>query len=139
VVNQALIKTKIAHIYRSIDRLFKKSNIPLAEFKVNADAQDIVIHNLQLAIQGAIDIASHIVSDEGWQVPNALAGLYDILDEHKVIDKKMAGVMKQMVGFRNIIVHEYEDIDLDKVHQILTSRLGDFNDFLKQISEFAKL
>ena len=139
MVNQPLIKTKIAHIYKSIEKLSRKSDISLKDFKANTDAQDIVVHNLQLAIQGTIDIASHIISDEGWGVPNTLAGLYDILDEHKVIDEKLAGTMKRMVGFRNIIIHEYDVIDLDKVHQILTSGLGDFNDFLKQITKFAKL
>ncbi len=139
MVNQALIKTKIAHICKNIDRLSKKSGISLSEFKADADTQDIVIHNLQLAIQGAIDIASHIISDEGWGAPATLIGLYDILLEQDVINAKTADLMRGMVGFRNIIVHEYEDIDLDKVYQILTSRLGDFNVFLKQISKFAKL
>lgn len=139
MVNQSLLKTKIAHIYKSMDRLSRKSGISLKDFKSDTDTQDIIIYNLQLAIQGAIDIASHIVSDEGWGVPNTLSGLYDILKEHKVIGEKLADTMKRMVGFRNIIIHEYEEIDLDKVHQILTSRLGDFNEFLKQVSIFAKL
>ncbi|MDP2913008.1 MAG: DUF86 domain-containing protein [Candidatus Omnitrophota bacterium] len=139
MVNQPLLKTKIAHIYKSMDRLSQKSRISLKDFKSDTDAQDIIIHNLQLAIQGAIDIASHIVSDEGWGVPNTLSGLFDILKEYKVIDEELMGTMKRMVGFRNIIVHEYEEIDLDKAHQILTSRLGDFNEFLKQVSNYAKL
>lgn len=139
MVNQPLLKTKISHIYKSVERLSQKSGISLKDFKSNTDAQDIIIHNLQLAIQGTVDIASHIVSDEGWGVPNTLAGLYDILLEHKVIDEKLADTMRKMAGFRNIIIHEYDVIDLDKVHQILTSRLNDFNEFLKQVSEFAKL
>ncbi|OGW84325.1 MAG: hypothetical protein A2987_05520 [Omnitrophica bacterium RIFCSPLOWO2_01_FULL_45_10] len=139
MVNQALLRTKTAHIKKSMDRLLGKAGVPRKEFRANADIQDIVTHNLQLAIQGAIDIASHIISDEGWGVPNTLVGLFEILREHKVIDEKMSGLMKKMVGFRNIIVHEYDDIDLNKVHQILTERLGDFDDFLKQITMFANL
>jgi len=139
MVDQSLIRTKIAHIHKNLERLTKKNGISLEAFKLDSDAQDIVIHNLQLAIQGAIDIASHIVSDERWGVPNTLMGLYDILREHKVIDAGMADTMKRMVGFRNIIVHEYEDIDLEKVHQTLTSRLVDFKAYLRRIAEFAKL
>ena len=139
MVNQMLLRTKIAHIYKSIEKLSRKAKVSLQEFKSDTDTQDIVIHNLQLAIQGAIDIASHIISDEGWGVPNTLVVLFDILKEQNVIDAKTEGIMKSMVGFRNIIVHEYEEIDLDKVHQILTSRLKDFDDFLKQITKFAKL
>ncbi len=139
MVNQALIRTKISHIKKSVDRLSQKTGVAAKEFRTNPDIQDIVVHNLQLAIQGAIDIASHIISDEGWGAPSALVGLFDILRERKVIDEKLSDIMKKMVGFRNIIVHEYDDIDLDKVYQILTSSLGDFDDFLKQITKFAKL
>jgi uncharacterized protein YutE (UPF0331/DUF86 family) len=139
MVNQSLVKTKMMNILKNVERLSRKSATSLADFKSDVDIQDIVVHNLQLAIQGAIDVASHVVSDEGWGVPNTLAGLFDILAEHKVIDEKTCDIMKRMVGFRNLIIHEYEDIDLDKVYQILTSRLGDFNGFLKQVSDFAKL
>ena len=139
MVNQALLKTKISHIKKSISKLSQKAAVSLKEFKANSDLQDIVVHNLQTAIQGSIDIASHIISDEEWGVPGALVGLFDILQEHKVVDAKLADIMKKMVGFRNIIVHEYDDIDLDKVYQILTSCLGDFDECLKKIEKFAKL
>lgn len=139
MVNQALLKAKIAHVYKSVEKLSRKVGISLKEFKTDTDMQDIVMHNLQLAIQGAIDIASHIISDEGWGVPNTLVGLFDVLREHNVIDGKLTDIMKKMAGFRNLIIHEYDVIDLDKVYQILTSRLGDFDAFLKQIAKFAKL
>jgi len=139
MVNPALVRTKIAHIHKCVEKVSQKSDISLKEFKSNTDTQDIVIYNLQLAIQGAIDIASHIISDEGWGVPNTLVGLFDILHGHKVIDEGLTSIMKRMVGFRNIIIHEYDEIDLDKVYQILTSSLGDFENFLKQITKFAKL
>ena len=139
MVNQALLKTKIAHINKSVERLSQKADVSLKEFKSDTDLQDVVTHNLQLAIQGAIGIASHIISDEGWGVPNTLVGLFDILKEHKVLDEKTTDIMRRMVGFRNIIVHEYDEVDLDKVHQILASRLDDFSSFMKQIIRFAKL
>lgn len=139
MVNQVLLKTKIAHIKNSLEKLTRKTRISLKEFKSDTDVQDIIIHNLQLAIQGTIDMASHIISDQGWGIPSTLVGLFDVLQEHSVIDEKLTDIMKRMVGFRNIIIHEYEDVDLDKVYQILTTRLGDFDDFLKQIAKYAKL
>ena len=51
----------------------------------------------------------------------------------------MTEIMKKMVGFRNIIVHEYDEIDLDKVYRILANSLSDFDEFLKKIAIFAKL
>lgn len=45
MVNQALLKTKIAHIKKSVEKLSRKAKISLKEFKSDTDAQDIIIHN----------------------------------------------------------------------------------------------
>ncbi len=111
MVNQSIIKAKINHIERSLQRLKEKQNVTLAEFERNPDLQDIILHNLQLSIQGCVDIASHIISDEGWIVPDTLAGLFDILMEHKIISQELNEQLKKMVGFRNIIINEYGTID----------------------------
>lgn len=139
MVNQNIVKAKINHIERSLQRLKEKQSISLAAFKKNADLQDIVLHNLQLSIQGCIDIASHIISDEGWIVPDTLAGLFDILTEHKIISPKLNKKLKGMVGFRNIIIHEYGTIDLDRVYTIFTKDLQDINSFLKAICIYSKI
>lgn len=139
MVNQNIIKAKINHIERSLQRLKEKQNVTLAEFKRNADLQDIILHNLQLSIQGCIDIASHIISDQGWIVPDTLAGLFDILMKHKIISQKLNEKLKKMVGFRNIIIHEYGTIDLDKVYTILREDLKDIYLFLKAICVYVKI
>ena len=139
MVNPDIIKAKIAHIKENVERLSEKREASLEEFKITRDLQDIVLHNLQLAIQGCIDIASHIISDEGWTIPGNLPGLFNILWEKKVITDETRKVMKSMVGFRNVIVHEYEDIDLDKVYQVLKERLRDFTVFINQVSQYTNL
>ena len=139
MVNQSIIKNKINHIEVSLQRLKEKQEIPLEEFKKNRDLQDIVIHNLQLSIQGCVDMASHIISDQGWTVPDTLAGLFDILTEHKVIPDDLNDRLKKMVGFRNIIIHEYGTIDLGKVYVILTKDIKDIYTFLKLICAYAKI
>jgi len=139
MVNQNIIKAKINHIERGLQRLKGKKQITPAQLKNSADLQDIVLHNLQLTIQGCIDIASHIISDQGWTVPDTLAGLFDILGEHKVISKDLDSRLKKMVGFRNIIIHEYGTIDMDKVYKILTHDIKDIRLFLKQICLYAKI
>lgn len=139
MVNQNILKAKISHIEKNSQRLAEKQNISLEEFKRNVDAQDIILHNLQLAIQGCIDIASHIISDEGWIVPDILIGLFDILMQHEIISLELSDRLKKMVGFRNIIVHEYGAIDLDKVHKIIRQDLDDIRLFLKQICTYAKI
>lgn len=139
MVNQNIVKAKIMHIENNLGRLKEKENITLEEFKKKVDLQDIVIHNLQLAIQGCIDIASHIISDEAWPVPDTLIGLFDILAKHRIISEELNDRLKKMAGFRNIIVHEYGSIDLDKVYKILKEDIKDIRLFSKQVCAYAKI
>lgn len=139
MVNQNIIKAKINHIKTTLERLEEKQNISIDEFKRNKDLQDIVLHNLQLSIQGCIDIASHIISDEGWAVPDTLSGLFDILLKQKIIPERLNVSLKKMTGFRNIIIHEYQTIDLDKVYKILKEDLKDIYSFLKEVCIYAKI
>jgi len=139
MVDKSIITAKMANIKKNLGRLKEKQGLTNEEFRANQDVQDIVLLNLQAAIQGCIDIASHVISDNDWGVPGSLAGLFDILAEKKVISEETKKVMRKMAGFRNLIVHEYAELDLDKVYSVFTDRLSDFNDFLKEISTYAKL
>lgn len=139
MVNREVIVEKIAHIQRNLDRLKEKQGIDVKKFSLDRDIQDIVVLNLQTAIQGCIDLASHIVSDNNWGIPGNLGGLFDILCEKKAITDNTREIMRSMVGFRNLIVHEYAGLDMDKVYTIFNNRLSDFNKFLKEISLYAKL
>lgn len=139
MVNRDIVVTKIANIQKSIDRLKEKKGLDLDAFSQDRDMQDIVLLNLQTAIQGCIDIASHIISDNNWGVPGSLAGLFDTLCEKKVINDHTRKIMRSMTAFRNLIVHEYARLDMSKVYEIYTSRLSDFNVFLKQIDKYAGL
>ena len=138
MVNQGIVISKISHIENNLQRLKEKQKITLEELKKNSDLQDVILHNLQLSIQGCIDLASHIISDEGWMVPDTLAGLFDVLSKHKIIPEELNDRLKKMVGFRNIIIHEYGTIDLNKVHSILTQDMQDIYSYLKLICVYAK-
>ena len=139
MVNQNIITAKISHVNGYLSRLSEKCNINLEEFLSNKDIQDIIIFNLQNSIQGCIDLSSHIVSDNGWEIPGTTAGLFDILYEKKVITEDMSKIMRSMVGFRNLIAHEYAELDKEKVYNIFQHKQEDFNKFLKQIIQYANL
>lgn len=139
MVDRDIIIAKIANVQKSLNRLEEKQGIDVADFLKERDMQDIVLLNLQAAIQGCVDIASHIISDSGWSIPGSMAGLFDILYEKKAISEKTRDIMRPMVGFRNLIVHEYTELDMSIVYDIFSEKKGDFNLFLKEISLFAEL
>lgn len=139
MVNESVILRKVSLIRQNLSRLKGKENISLESLKNDLDTQDIVLHNLQHAIQGCIDIGSHVISDEGWGVAGSLNEIFYILQNKGVIKAEMAENMISMVGFRNILVHEYETINLDIVCNIVHHHLKDINAYLLTLVSYFKL
>lgn len=129
----------MANIRKNLNRLKGKQGLSSQEFNINEDIQDIVLLNLQVAIQGCIDIATHIISNNDWGVPGSFSGLFDVLAQHGVISEEQKKIMRQMAGLRNLIVHEYVELDMDKVYSVFNNCLPDFNSYLKEIAVSCKL
>ena len=92
-----------------------------------------VEHTLQLAIQAALDVASHIVSDERLGEPATNRELFDRLATGRWISKELAAKLGDMAGFRNVLVHGYQDVDLDIVVDAATNRLEDLTVFVAAV------
>jgi uncharacterized protein YutE (UPF0331/DUF86 family) len=139
MVDPALVLRKISRVRNNLSRLRKREKISLKSFKEDLDIQDIVLHNLQLTIQGCIDIGSHIISDEGWGIVGSLSEIFYILREKGVINSELAEKMISMTGFRNILIHEYDEVNLNIVHDILQNHLIDIDEFLFSVANHFKL
>jgi uncharacterized protein YutE (UPF0331/DUF86 family) len=130
MVNSSLVLKKIAHVRHNLSRVKEKSKISLEALENDLDTQDIILHNLQLTIQGCIDIGAHIIADEGWGVAGSVNETFYTLNDKGVLSLALREKMVSMVGFRNIIVHEYEEISLEIVHNITQKHLSDIDEFL---------
>jgi len=86
---------------------------------------DALLLNLERACQAAIDMAMYRVSQDHLGIPQGSAQAFDLLESARLIDAEMARMLKAMVGFRNIAVHEYQKLDLAVLRYILDKGLGD--------------
>jgi uncharacterized protein YutE (UPF0331/DUF86 family) len=116
-----------------------KADNSLDTLRNDIDLQDSVLHNLQLAIQGCIDIGSHIISDEGWGIAGSLGDILYTLRDRNVIEADLTERLVAMIGFRNILIHEYDDINIDIVYDILQNRLKDIDQYLLSIIDYFNL
>jgi len=91
--------------------------------------QRFVLLTLQLAVQAALDAASHIVSDERLGEPERNAELFVLLSSAGWVPTELGSKLEKMAGFRNVLVHEYASVDLDIVRDIVEKRLGDLLQF----------
>ncbi|HQZ38839.1 MAG TPA: DUF86 domain-containing protein [Vicinamibacterales bacterium] len=95
--------------------------------------QRFVQHTLQIAIQAALDVASHIVSDRRLGEPRTNRELFDLLQRDGWIDAPLTNSLRNMAGFRNVLVHGYDEVDLAVVSDILDHHLGDLEAFVTAV------
>jgi uncharacterized protein YutE (UPF0331/DUF86 family) len=99
------------------------------------DVDDITVLNVTRAAQAAIDLANHVVTTEGYGLPDSVAAAFLILAKHGVIDEGLAERMRRMVGFRNIAVHDYEALDPNVLRAIVERHLDDLRAVARVVIE----
>jgi len=128
-----VIINKIETIKRCIDRINEEYLGFEDEFYKNYTKQDSIILNLERISQTTIDISTHIVRAEKFGIPKTSREVFVLLEENKILSKNISHSMQKMVGFRNLAVHDYQNLNLDIVVAIITNHLKDFDMFIKEI------
>jgi uncharacterized protein YutE (UPF0331/DUF86 family) len=104
-----------------------------SEFIADYHLYGLAERYLQLAIECIIDIGSLCITGLGLRKPEDGQEVIDILYEHRIISDDLAARFEGIVGFRNVLVHEYTRIDRNIVYQSLHSHTNDMEQFAKQI------
>lgn len=110
-------------------REYTKTLKVILKYDVEKFKADVFIHAtaerlLQLSIECLLDIGNHIISDRGYRKPETYAEVFEILAEEKIISKKLLRDLEGMTAFRNVLVHDYLRINLDRVYSILHEKLS---------------
>ena len=127
-----VILNKIETVQRCIKRVNEEFTNE-EEFKTNYTKQDSVILNLERASQATIDIGTHIIKSRKYGIPKSSRDVFIILNNYSVISDKSLKNMSAMVGFRNIAVHDYQNLSIDIIISIVKNHLKDFNLFIEEI------
>ncbi len=98
-------------------------------------AQAQVERHLQVAIQGAIDVALHVVADDTDRTPDDYGSAFVLLAEIGVIGPELAGRLRVATGLRNLLVHAYLDIDPDRLWAHL-DHLDDLEAFASAVTRY---
>lgn len=87
------------------------------------------------AIEACVDVAQHICAAEGWGPPADNGDAVRLLGEHGVCTPELARSIRQAVGFRNVLVHDYIKVN-DEIVVGRLKALGDLEDFVSQVASF---
>lgn len=103
--------------------------------KIASDVRErrFVEHTLQIAIQAALDAASHIVSDERLGEPKTNRDLFNLLVQGDWLSSELSKALGRMVGFRNVLVHGYTEVDPTIVRDVVDNHLDDLRTFAATI------
>jgi len=135
MVDKDIFWSKIASMQKHLDRIKAKSNVDLREFLQDIDRQESVLFNVQMAIQNCIDLAAHIVAEEGLGVAGSTNELFYLLEEQGYIGQELTDKMIRAVGFRNLVAHEYGKLDLEVVFRVCHEDAKDLEEFSRVLGE----
>jgi uncharacterized protein YutE (UPF0331/DUF86 family) len=133
VTDQDLIAKKLAFIETCLRDLRQHARPD----RLSTDVRELrfVEHTLQIAIQAALDVASLIVSDNRLGEPRTNRELFDLLGRHGWLAPPLVGVLRDIGGFRNVLVHGYAEVDVSVVRDVLERHLPDLEAFVAAIRE----
>lgn len=132
------IEERITEIRKRLRQLKETAEKVVEEkFLTDTVMVDAVERRLQIAIQACMDIANHIVAQMALEKPKIDdKEIFLILGKHKIISEDLAKKLTAMAGMRNILVHQYLEIQSEKVYHAIKYDLSDIEEFVTQIQKF---
>jgi uncharacterized protein YutE (UPF0331/DUF86 family) len=127
------ILTKIDELDKYLEELEKIKPINIEEYKNSISDKRACERLLQISIEVVIDICNILVSGLKLGLPSDEEEMFEKLANKKIISQKIKNILKNMKGFRNILVHKYGTVDDELVFEMLSERLDDFDKFKDEI------
>ena len=84
---------------------------------------------LQVAIEACIDVAYHVVAANEWTPPETARGAFSTLAAHGLIETDLANRLAAAAGLRNVLVHDYVSVDLERLARVVREDLDDLRRF----------
>lgn len=136
MINKELVQRKINNIENYI-----KEIEPLLKLEANEIVSDVlklrtIERNFQLIVDTMLDINTHIISAKNLKAPETLQETFLILGDGGVLPFEFVKKIAPVVGLRNIVVHEYEKIDNEKMMCDVKDGASQFGEYIVHIDDF---
>jgi len=135
---EGLITEKLSRLKEYLGYLRVLRDTPLKTFETDFRTRGAAERYLHLAIESVIDIGNEIVSALQLRRPEQYRDIPYILADAGIIPSILATEIAKMIGFRNLLVHDYAAINRALEYEFLRTRLDDFEAYMKHIAEWLK-
>jgi uncharacterized protein YutE (UPF0331/DUF86 family) len=119
-----------------LERLNELQKHSREQMMTDWQTQSVVERNLQLAVEVVISISQQIISSLSLPTPDSGREAIVTLAKAGIITQELGAMLEDAVRFRNVLVHQYLEIDYAKVYRVLQEGPADFKEFARQISIF---
>jgi len=133
--NKDTIENKISLVRKYLARLEVYKKYSREEIENDQFISGSLERYLYLVVQATIDTAEAMIAYRKLRKPATLREEFEVLSEAEIISSELATKLMNMVGFRNVIAHDYTKLDYGVVHDVLHERLGDIDEFLKIVGK----
>jgi uncharacterized protein YutE (UPF0331/DUF86 family) len=128
------IQIKLQQLEEFVNKIPKYLPETAEEYEESEEKQLMIERLLQIIIEYVLDICIMLIKVLKLEIPKNEDQILNILKSHlNSID-----TIKKMKGFRNILVHRYDDIDNSLVYQFASKNLVDFETFIREVKELIK-
>ena len=136
MVDRILLERILADIRANVTDLKKATDITWDIYRTDVRLRRFVERTLHIVIEGCIDVAQHIISDEKLREPTGYRDTFVVLVENRILHPDDLAKFENIASFRNLLVHYYERVDDSIVFGIFKTNLIDFDLFTERIVSF---
>jgi uncharacterized protein YutE (UPF0331/DUF86 family) len=136
MVDKELIYKHIENMEAALSNLRKHGKVTPRDLQRDMDLLWIVERGLESIIQNLLDISAHLLSSRFKNQWEDYSELIERMGIHGILPEDFASQIKGMAGFRNVLVHDYMEVDLSIVSDVINNRLEDFEGFIKYVVDY---
>lgn len=129
MVDREIFSRRLAALRGYLARLRAFREAGEAEFIREPALHDLAARYLHLAVEACLDLANHWIADRALPTPDANRDTFTVLERAGELSPALAERLRGWAGFRNILVHEYLEIDHGIAYRAIRDELGDLEEF----------
>ncbi len=136
MIDDILIKGRLSELRKNVEVLRTLKRFSFEDLRADVKTRWAVEHGLQVSIQIVLDIGNHLLVELGENNLGDYADVIAALGRAGILPAEFSEKIKPMAGFRNLLVHEYAEVDLSVVYRVLEEGLTDFEIFGQHVEAY---
>jgi len=136
---QEIIEEKISYIEKRLSVAKKYQHYSKETIEKDEMIRSVVERELYVLAQAVIDLAEAVVALKKLRKPTTMREAFDILGEADILPKEFLGDFSKIVGFRNSLAHDYRDLQIEVIYDVLQVKLDQVEEFINYIEQNLEL